>query len=218
MSKTISLVKRDFFLIKRYCIVLLLLEIAIPLLCVYKAPEIFEFGCAVFALTYLFTAYMAIQSISIAETKYPKVEATLCAAPYSRKQIIFGRYLFMGVLFAATVVIYGILSAIFPDMPMISVMDALITLLIGAVFMGIMLPVQYKLGYEKMKYVYMVIIITMPVSVPFIGKFLSAHPVDFSGLLKLSAFAKGGIALVFSAFLIAASMFVSVRVYSKKEL
>ncbi len=218
MSKTISLVKRDFFLIKRYCIVLLLMEIAIPLLCVYKAPQIFEFGCAVFALTYLFTAYMAIQSISIAETKYPKVEATLCAAPYSRKQIIFGRYLFMGVLFAATVVIYGILSALFPGMPMISVMDATITLLIGAVFMGIMLPVQYKLGYEKMKYVYMVIIITMPVSIPFIGKFLSAHPIDLSGLLNLSVFAKGGIALVISALLIAASMLVSVKVYSKKEL
>jgi hypothetical protein len=97
-------------------------------------------------------------------------------------------------------------------------MDAIITLLIGAVFMGIMLPVQYKLGYEKMKYVYMVIIITMPVSIPFIGKFLSAHPIDLSGLLNLSVFAKGGIALVISALLIAASMLVSVKVYSKKEL
>lgn len=217
MSKTISLVKRDFFLIKKYSIVLLFLEIAVPLLCVYKAQQIFEFGCAVFALTYFFTAYMVIQSIAIAETKYPKVEATLCAAPYSRKQIVCGRYLFMGVLFVATVAIYGVLSVLLPSMPMISVMDALITLLIGAVVIGIMLPVQYKLGYEKMKYVYMIIIVTMPVSIPFIGKFLSEHPIDLSGILKLSDYTKGGIAFIVSVLLIIASMLVSMKVYSKKE-
>ncbi|NLE24375.1 MAG: ABC-2 transporter permease [Clostridiaceae bacterium] len=217
MNKTISLVKRDFLLIKKHCFVLLLLEIAVPLLCVYKAQEIFEFGCAVFALTYFFTTYMAIQSIAIAETKYPKVEATLCAAPYSRKQIIFGRYMFMGALFVATIVIYGILSALLPSISMISVMDTIITLLISTVVIGVMLPVQYKLGYEKMKYVYMVIIVTMPVSVPFIAKFLSSHPIDLSGILKLSAFAKSGIALVISALLIAASMFASLKVYNKKE-
>lgn len=217
MSKTISLVKRDFFLIKKYSIVLLFLEIAVPLLCVYKAQQIFEFGCAVFALTYFFTAYMVIQSIAIAETKYPKVEATLCAAPYSRKQIVCGRYLFMGVLFVATVAIYGVLSVLLPSMPMISVMDALITLLIGAVVIGIMLPVQYKLGYEKMKYVYMIIIVTMPVSIPFIGKFLSEHPIDLSGILKLSDYTKGGIAFIVSVLLIIASMLVSMKVYGKKE-
>lgn len=217
MSKTISLVKRDFFLIKKYSIVLLLLEIAVPLLCVYKAQQIFEFGCAVFVLTYLFTAYMAIQSIAIAETKYPKVEATLCAAPYSRKQIVCGRYLFMGVIFFATVIIYGVLSVLLPDMQMISVMDALITLLIGAVVIGIMLPVQYKLGYEKMKYVYMIIIVTMPISIPFIGKLLSEHPIDLSGILKLSDFSRSGIAFVVSVLLIVASMSVSMKVYGRKE-
>lgn len=217
MNKTISLVKRDFFLIKKYSIVLLLLEIAVPLLCVYKAQQIFEFGCAVFVLTYLFTAYMAIQSVAIAETKYPKVEATLCAAPYSRKQIVCGRYLFMGILFIATIIIYAILSAILPAMPMISVMDALNTLLIGAVVIGIMLPVQYKLGYEKMKYVYMVIIVTMPISIPFIGKLLSEHPIDLSGILKLSDLTKGGIAFIVSTLLILASVLVSMKVYSKKE-
>lgn len=217
MNKTISMVKRDFFLIKKYSIVFLLLEIAIPLLCVFKAQQIFEFGCAVFALTYFFTAYMAIQSVAIAETKYSKVEATLCAAPYSRKQIVCGRYLFMGILFIATIIIYAILSAILPAMPMISVMDALKTLLIGAVVIGIMLPVQYKLGYEKMKYVYMVFIITMPMYIPYTGKLLFEHHVDLFSILKLPSFAKCGIVLAISILLIAVSMFVSVKIYNKKE-
>lgn len=218
MRKIISLVQRDLLLIKKYCFVLFLLEIAVPVLCAYKAPVVFEFGCTVFALTYFFTAYMAIQSIAIAETKYPKAESTLCAAPYSRKQIVIGRYLFIGILFAVSIAIYGIVSLLIPAVSMVSVMDVLITLLIGAVVIGVILPVQYRLGYERMKYFYMAIIIAIPVIIPLIGKLLSTYTMDFFRFLKLPLLAKGIICFIVAAWLILESMLVSIKVYSEKEL
>ncbi len=214
--RVIALIKKDIFLVKKYLLVILAISVVFPVFIFYNAPSIM--GFASFMLTIMFAVYMALQSVSLAETKYPKAEALLCSSPYTRKYIVIARYLFFILVFAATTVAYELVVIFLPDVTMISLFEIALTLLIGSLLLGIYLPLQYKLGYEKMKYVLMVIILLTPFLLPHIVKWLATSNFDITFLDRISTTVKTVISCSLSIVITALSIATSIHIYNGKEL
>lgn len=210
------LVKKDFLLIKKHVPLIVSLAFGIPLFFMWKAPDLM--GFTAFMISVMYTEYMLVQSISLAETKYPKADALLCAVPYSRSAVVKARYVFFLFVFVLCYVAYGILSLIIPQISVLSGFDLLITLLIILTFLGIYTPLQYKLGYEKMKYVLMIITIAMPFVLPQIVTALVESNIDFQVLGNLPVFAQYLVLAVFILVVTLLSLAASIKIYSKKEL
>lgn len=88
--------------------------------------------------------------------------------------------------------------------------------LVLAVFLGVYLPVQYKLGYEKTKFAFVVIIMVSPFVFPQLLKMEDGINLDFLNALP-PALLYGGIILIGLMILIASAS-VSVGFYKKTDL
>ena len=86
---------------------------------------------------------------------------------------------------------------------------------ITSVFIGVYLPVQYKLGYEKTKFAFVAVIIAFPFILPYLMKTENVN-LDFLSLLS-PVLAYGGIILLSLGILIV-SIFLSMRFYSSVDL
>ncbi len=80
---------------------------------------------------------------------------------------------------------------------------------------GVYLPVQYKLGYEKTKLAFFVVIMASPFILPLLMTMENVNP-DFLSLLS-PLLAYGGIALL-SLGILAVSAFLSMRFYCSADL
>lgn len=214
--RVIALMKKDIFLVKKYLLVILAISIVFPVFIFYNAESIM--GFAAFMLTVMFAAYMALQSVSLAETKYPKAEALLCSSPYTRKYMVIARYLFFILVFVATTVVYELVVIFLPGAATLSLFDIALTLLIGSMLLGICLPLQYKLGYEKMKYVLMVVIMLTPFLLPHIVEWVATSNLDISFLDSISSTMKTVLCFALSIVINVVSISTSIHIYNGKEL
>lgn len=111
--RILALIKKDVFLVKKYLLVIFVICVAFPIFINYNATSLM--GLTAFLITAIFAVYMALQSVALAETKYPKAEALLCASPYTRKYLVVARYLFFMCIFVITTAIYELVVAFLPD-------------------------------------------------------------------------------------------------------
>lgn len=214
--RVFALIKKDIFLVKKYLLIILAISVVFPIFIFYNASSLM--GVSSFLITVIFSVYMALQSVSLAETKYPKAEALLCSTPYIRKYVVIARYLFFLMIFTLTTVIYQIVVAFLPDAKILAVNDITTSLLIGSILLGVYLPLQYKLGYEKMKYLLMIIIMLTPFSLPYIVEWLSTSNIDLSFIDNISAVIKSIVSVIIALVFHVLSIVVSIKIYNSKEL
>lgn len=174
-------------------------------------------GLTAFLITAIFAVYMALQSVALAETKYPKAEALLCASPYTRKYLVVARYLFFMCIFVITTAIYELVVAFLPDTAMLSLIDIALTLLIGSVLLGIYLPLQYKIGYEKMKYVLMIVILLTPFLLPYLIEWLATSKLDLTFLNSIPTVLRIFLYTATAVGINVVSAVVSIQIYEAKE-
>ncbi len=87
--------------------------------------------------------------------------------------------------------------------------------LVISVFIGIYLPVQYKFGYEKTKFVFAVIIMASPFILPQLLRMNQLDLVFFFDYSLILIYA--GIILI-SFMVLAISAFMSMKYYDKADL
>lgn len=207
----ISLIKKDFLLIKKYLLIMLAVTIATPLFIMLRIPELLSFGA--FLISTIFAEFMLYQYVLLAELKYPKVEALLCATPYPRRTIVIARYMFLLLIFSLCFLLYSALAVIFPQIQYLSPSSLLITLLISTILFGIYTPVQYKLGFEKTKYFFSIVILATPFLLPVIIK-----QIDLNSLSSISE-TTGVFIMIFAIIIILyISIAASIRIYQIKEM
>ncbi|MCB2362373.1 ABC-2 transporter permease [Clostridium estertheticum] len=208
------LVKKDFLLIKKYLLLMIVIPIAIPILMMIQASQLL--GLGTFLMSVIFTVFMLYQYVLMAEMKYPKAEALLCATPYSRSLLVKARYAFLLLMFAYSGVAYNVLSLFFPKIKFLTSYSYLSALLISVILFGVYTPVQYKLGFEKTKYFFIVLIMGTPFLLTLLTK-ININ-LDLTGLSAMPMFAQYLILIVAIIAIIFISMNVSIKIYSKKEL
>ena len=216
----LQLVKKDFLLIKKYWLLLAILPfISIALVLVQSSHliQVSQFlGLIAFVLSVIFTIFMLYQYVLVAELKYPKAEALLCSTPYSRCSLVKARYTFLLLIFAYCCVAYNVLALLFAKIKFLTPFNYLIALMICVILFGIYTPVQYKLGYEKTKYFFMIVIMGSPFILTLLIKV--NIKVNFTGVSAMPMFLQYLIPIVAIIAILFISMNISIKIYSKKEL
>jgi len=208
------LVKKDFLLIKKYLPIMVILPIAIPIFMMIQAPLFL--GLSTLVLSVIFTVFMLYQYVLMAEMKYPKAEALLCTTPYSRSNLVKARYAFLLMPFAYCCVAYYVLTLLFAKIEYLTPYNYLIALLISAILFGLYTPVQYKLGFEKTKYFFMIVMMGSPFILTLLIKL--NIKLGFTGFFAMPMFVQYLILIVSIIAILFISIIVSIKIYTKKEL
>lgn len=119
--------------------------------------------------------------------------------------MVLGKYGFCLVLYAASSLIYWINTQVFPGLGRFHWEMAVLVFFIVTVFYSIYIPLEYRLGFERTKFITMFIIMACPFAAPFIlqkGAVIQLYigllpPILFYGALLFFSLA----ALVISACL-----------------
>lgn len=208
----LQLVKKEFLIVKKYVLLMAAVCILFPIFLLWRMPEFA--GLLGFVLVTVFSILMLLQYVSLKETQYPKASTLLCALPFSRKNIVLSRYIFCIVIYFACCLIFGIEALLFPTLQSVGYRVPIVLFLLVSLCLSIYLPIQYKVGYEKTKLFFTVLIMATPVGFAQLMKkginlkFLSnIHP----ALLLFGS-------LIISALLLIISSILSIKIYSKTEL
>lgn len=187
--------------------------VLIPPFMLWRAPQ--YAGVLGFMLSVNFCVLMLLQYVSLKEYQFPKAAALLCAAPFSRSMIVLSRYIFCMATYFACCAIYGIETFLVPGLDPCDIKLFVLMFFVTSVFIGIYLPAQYKLGYEKTKFAFFVVIMAFPFILPQLMKMENVN-LDFLSLFS-PILAYGGITLL-SLGILTASAFLSMRFYIRVDL
>lgn len=208
-----SLIKKDFLIVKKYVLIMLVVIALIPPVMRWRTPEFT--GVFGFILSVFFSVFMLLQYVSLKEYQFPKAATLLCATPFSRKMMVLSKYIFCMAIYAICCIVFGLETLFVPELGMADIKLFAFMFLVISVFIGIYLPVQYKLGYEKTKFAFAVIIVASPFILPLI---MRAESLNLNFLSMLSPYlVYGGIVLIGLAVL-AISTYISMGIYDKADL
>lgn len=207
------LIKKDVMIIKKYVLAMLAAAVLIPPFMLWRAPQ--YSGALGFMLSVIFCVFMLLQYVSLKEYQFPKAATLLCATPYSRSMIVLSKYVFCMAIYFVCCVIYGIETFLVPGLGSCDIKLFVLMFFLTSVFIGIYLLVQYKLGYEKTKFVFVVVIMASPVILPLLMKMENVNP----GFLSLCSpvLVYGGIVLL-GLGILTVSTFLSIKFYIRVDL
>ena len=209
-----SLVKKDFLIVKKYAGIMLLASFLIPPVMLWRAPE--ATGAMGFTLAVIFSIFMLTQYVALKEYQYPKATTLLCALPYPRKMIVLSKYCFCLIIYGVCCLVFGIDTLLFPRLGAFDIRMAVIIFLIISLLLYFYFPALYRLGYERTKFVFVIIIMASPVLFGFLFKPENAIRFEFLDTVSTTAIIVLGVMVSLAAFSISAA--VSIRFFEKSDL
>lgn len=207
------LIKKDFLIVKKYVLIMLVTAVLIPPFMLWRTPE--YTGILGFMLSVIFCVFMLVQYVTLKEYQFPKAATLLCATPFSRKMIVLSKYIFCIAIYVACCIIYAIETLVVPGLGTIDATLFLLMLLVTSVFIGIYLPVQYKLGYAKTKFVFAVVIMASPFILP---QLMKMENVNLKFLSMYSPLIVYTSVFLFSLIFLIVSVILSMKFYSDTDL
>lgn len=210
-----QLLKKDCIIAKNYVAAVILIGMGLPVLLVWKQPQMLE----VFALPgAVFISSVAFNlAVSEKENMYPKATALLCATPYNRGKLVEEKYLLYFLIYLYCCVTFRIEMEVIPQLAAVDfVRSVIIAFWIQIICMGIFLPIQYRFGYEKTKLLAMLLVIAGPVLMSVANSVVVPAMVTQSftavpGVMNIVLWAIGGALWLFS-------MLVSKKIFSSINL
>ena len=214
------LVKKEFLLVKAYLLAIILLTVAIPLFVNAQMNPIIgkNSGFLAYCLESIFVQFLLSSSASLMESKYPKAQALLSTTPYTRKLLVVAKYSFFLIIFLYSTLMFMLFSTISP-----TYFGEFEVLVIGPVFLflclfiGIVVPLEYKFGYEKTRYIYSFALVIIP--------FIISRFSKLSDLLSIKRYMENipvglqfTLSILLGCFIGFVSIWISIGIYSKKEL
>lgn len=214
-----SLVKKDLVLSKKYLIFIVLFTIIAPIFIYSKAGELNFKGLEFFSffITVLLSEYMLFNTVSMMEYKYGGA-ILLCTTPYTRSSLVKSKYLFILAIFILVYVVYTITTFISPiKINNINIFELGLSLLIILILFGIMIPIQYKFGYEKTRYLSFGFIFIFPFIMPSILTTDMFKNIDLKFIYMLPEIIKNLSMYIIALLIGFISMKFSLTIYSKKD-
>ena len=209
----LSLLKKDFLIVKKYVLIMFFFIILIPPVMRWRTPEFT--GILGFILSVIFSVFMLLQYVSLKEYQFPKAATLLCATPFSRKAIVLSKYIFCMAIYVICCIVYEVETLLIPQLGTADIKPFALMFLVTSIFISLYLPVQYKLGYEKVKFAFLVIIMTSPIIVPLLLR-MENLKLDF--LSTTSPYLISGSTILLGFVLLAVSAFLSMKIYAKADL
>ena len=129
--------------------------------------------------------------------------------------IVLSKYIFCIAVFIACCIIYAIETLVIPGLGTVDMTLFLLMFLVTSVFIGVYLPVQYKLDYEKTKFAFLVVIMASPFILP---QLMKMENVNLNFLSMFSPILICGSVLLFSCVVLIVSVILSMKFYSATDL
>ena len=199
------LIKKDFLIVKKYVLIVLVASILIPPVMRWRTPEFA--GTFGFILSVIFSVFMLLQYVSLKEYQFPKATTLLCATPFSRSMMVLSKYIFCIAIYVACCIIFGIETLLIPGLGTSGIALFILMFFVTSVFIGIYLPIQYKLGY--------VIIVASPFILPMLMRMDTAN-LDF--LASIPAYFVYSGVLVGGFIILVLSSMLSIKIYNETDL
>ena len=208
-----NLIKKDILIVKKYVLIMFAAAVLIPPFMLWRAPE--YTGILGFMLSVIFCVLMLLQYVSLKEYQFPKAATLLCATPFSRKMMVLSKYIFCIAVYIACCVIYAIETLLIPALGTVNVTMFFLMLFVTSLFIGVYLPLQYKIGYEKTKFAFVVVIMASPFILP---QLMKMENVNLNFLSTFPPLLVCGSALVFSWIILIVSVVLSMKFYGETDL
>lgn len=208
------LIKKDFLIVKKYAFLMFLVSILIPPFVLLSTPELAR--SVSFYIAAVFSVFMLLQFVSMKEFQYPKAATLLSATPYRRSTIVASKYGFCIFIYLVCCITYLIDTFFFPALGEFSLKMISITFLSISLLIGIYLPIQYKFGYEKTKFFFIIIIMVTPFLLPKLVRINDGFGIDITSFFPPVVVYL--IALFSSLIFLALSIYTSVKIYNHKDL
>lgn len=212
----LSLIKKDFLLVKKYLLPFIIFAIVAPIF--INANSTVNIGILSFFMTAIVLEYVLNSMIWQLEDKY-KGSVLLCATPYTRKALVEAKYLLVFVIFICNCIIYAITAFIVPvNVTKINISEIGISLLIVAVFFDITIPALYKFGFIKLRNILFIIVFIVPIAGGYIAKGVQSNNINFQYIASLPKIVQNLGPYVLTLIITLISMALSIRIYSRKDL
>lgn len=208
-----NLIKKDILIVKKYVLIMFAAAVLISPFMLWRAPE--YTGILGFMLSVIFCVLMLLQYVSLKEYQFPKAATLLCATPFSRKMMVLSKYIFCIAVYIACCVIYAIETLLIPALGTVNVTMFFLMLFVTSLFIGVYLPLQYKIGYEKTKFAFVVVIMASPFILP---QLMKMENVNLNFLSAFPPLLVCGSALVFSWIILIVSVVLSMKFYGETDL
>lgn len=209
-----QLVKKDFLIVKKYVLLMVAVCILFPIFLMSRSTE--YAGILGYVLVTVVSIFMLLQYVSIKETQHPKALTLLCALPFSRKSVVLSKYIFCIVIYAGCSLIFWLEALIFPTLQTVSYKIPVILFLILSICLGIYFPIQFKLGYERTKMFFVVVIMASPIGFAQFLKMTENLNIEFLSNITPALLLIGS--FIISAVILIISSIISIKIYSKAEL
>ena len=211
----IYLIKKDLLLVKKHLLYIFAIAIIIPVFYSWRAPALLGFFSILSSV--LLVEVLLIGNVLTEEEKYPKAEMLLCVSPYTRKTMIFEKYILIFAVFICCCIIYNFLALFLNNMKLLNFNQVINILFINSVIFSFFMPLQYKMGIQKTKMILSLGAFGIPLILTSVKLYL-ANLFENINYLNLS----DNIICVLQIFAIliigSTSFFTSYKIYLHKEL
>jgi len=217
-----NLVKKDMLIVRKFVIIMFFVAFFAPSLLLQNMDVENSmnntYGVLVFFMVLFVIILLLSSSVSLIDETYKKGCAYLCTTPYTRNQIVLSKYIFSYIIFIAYCLIYIIENMVYPQYTIkLNFEIIIISLLAISIFRGVLIPLEYKFGYEKAKYIIILLPILLPYVLSIVFDKVDISRLDITQIYDMNIGLK--MIFVFSVFLInAVSMIVSCYIFKNKEL
>lgn len=209
----LNLLKKDCIIIKTNLLLMMGFTIFFSVFLVLRTPGLA--GAPLFITLSIFIPMLTTSFVSQADYKAYKAIPLLCASPYSRTAMVIARYVFLYMMFFYCCIVYITVMSIL-QMEQIHFMSVLTSFLILSILYGICEPLEYKLGFEKVQYLFIMLFMVIPFGIAFIIK------LDLLSNIQITKMPPSSVLYILMAAAIiivnAVSIVISSHIFSRREL
>ncbi len=212
----LHLVLKDLLIVKKYILLVLLVAVAVPPFLLWRNPELASALGLVFSI--VFGVCMPLMYLGEKENQYASATLLLAATPYPRKWMVVSKYLVSMLMFVACTFIFWLETLLLPSLGGFNAPLTAVLFFIVSLFLSLYLPLYYKIGYDNMKYTFVVVIMATPIltgafdQMPQLTQAFVTLTTTIAPPLLYTAF------IVASLVLLAVSACLSMRFYERADL
>lgn len=185
------LTRKNYMLIRKYIYISAVIAFLAPGILIAKTeiPTEFTdfFGSAIFLIVGNVIVLFLANSLALIEENSSKGLAYLCTTPYSRKEIVVSSYFFDYIVYFSYCLIYGLSSLLFKSNLIKLDWNLFVMGLISAVLIrAVLIPISFKFGYDKAKYIITVLIIVIPFIASYLPNVIDVRNFNLMSLFNMS--------------------------------
>lgn len=205
-----ALIKKDFMLLKKYVLFIIVIVFALPAAFASKSNEVnIVQSTLAFAFEVIYSEFLICRYLAMKEYQYPKTASFLCTLPYTRNMQVASKYLIYFIVFVFCCAAYWIDTLFVPNLIKLNSELVIPVLFAASILYSVYMPVQYRFGYDKSKLIFMFLLIAFPLLIA------NANTAMIMEILSKITFP---IMLISALAALALSVMASVKIFNGKEL